>query len=101
MAGNLGKTRDGTPSRRKKAAPKKEVAGPYRSQSSVPSIKAKATKHEHRKVKAKPKTKAKARARATDPLAIPALTASGLTKRQRKDAQTNRAIRALLKPPKT
>jgi len=38
-----------------KAKPKKkEVAGPYRSQSSVPKIRRKATKHEHRKVKVAP-----------------------------------------------
>lgn len=33
---------------------KKEVAGPYRSQSSVPKIKKKATKSEHRKVRVRP-----------------------------------------------
>jgi len=34
-----------------KAPPKEEVAGPYRSQSSVPSVRKQATPHEHRKVK--------------------------------------------------
>jgi hypothetical protein len=40
------KTRRG---RRRKKPTTAEVAGPYRSQSSVPSIRSKATKHEHRK----------------------------------------------------
>jgi histone H1/5 len=40
---------------KKAKAKKKEVAGPYRSQSSVPSIRKKATKREHRKVAVKPK----------------------------------------------
>lgn len=52
MAGNLGKTRPGagyTPkgSQRQRRR-RKEVAGPYRSQSSVPSIRAEATPGEHR-----------------------------------------------------
>lgn len=37
-----------------KAPPKEEVAGPYRSQSSVPSVRKKATKREHRKVRRQP-----------------------------------------------
>lgn len=53
------------PRRKKPAPPKTEVDGPYRSQSSVPAVRKKATRREHRKVAPPPSPKELARQRHT------------------------------------
>jgi hypothetical protein len=66
----------GTGSTAKRKVKRPEVAGPYRSESSVPSIRKKATKREHRKVTVpSPSTSSSSRgsSSSTEPFAVPSL----------------------------
>jgi hypothetical protein len=101
MAGNLGKTRDATPGPRPpaKKVRRKKVAGPYRSQSSVPSIRKGATKREHREAPSPPPAPPKKKARRRrDPLATPKLTAPKLQASAKQAAATSAKIRRILAP---
>jgi len=69
-----------------------QVAGPYRSRSSIPSIQAKATKHEHRSV---PTPSSKTFNAPTNPLAIPSLPAAIKRKQRSLKQETRRKVAKL------